>query len=549
MIENYTPSLKTWLLTLCASAVIALPVGAEEFTALPDLSPNQIAADMSYSYDADTGVSTVTAPSFDPFENDSTLAGKASLRSGGGATTFEGDYVTGGAFLDMSMIYTNGSNDPFDVRGFERYVYVSGQPVDQILHDTKTLDCSENVREVVYDDGYHRGASAGLLAGLYFAFPRYRGHRHYWESGYYRGYRSAWRDWRRRRPYIQPRHPRGPRHAGRIGGRHDSNLHGDRNGPRRTGDRNGPRRMGDRNGLDRNRNDHRGDDRRNNDQGAAVRPDRRNGVGAERDAALDRGNRRHPPSGRSLVMGTSERIPAINRENRERREAQPIVHKDKNSSRDVRSYREGKHPERMRNRSRQQPRVVREAPSRPIKSSPAPIKSAPNTERMVSRPIKQAEPRRVKQPKVKQPRVQQPKKHKERRVERPRSERKSNVGRSTDRHFKSKRPSRKSNKRLNFFPIQGSGYLSYPHSSRREVHVSYRCVREEMTTLHIPQERLDAARFDGLTIVVVDNQDRDIPVYIPPNYIEGFRQAVQKGSGYSSHSGNMPAPTIGYPQP
>jgi len=58
------------------------------------------------------------------------------------------------------------------------------------------------------------------------------------------------------------------------------------------------------------------------------------------------------------------------------------------------------------------------------------------------------------------------------------------------------------------------------------VHVSTRCAREETLTLHIPEERLDAARFDGMTVLLLDRQDREIPVFIPPNYIEGFRQAA-----------------------
>lgn len=75
-------------------------------------------------------------------------------------------------------------------------------------------------------------------------------------------------------------------------------------------------------------------------------------------------------------------------------------------------------------------------------------------------------------------------------------------------------------------PMQtGYGLGGYVTASS-EIHEHYRCVREESVTLHIPQDRLDAARFDGLTLVVIDNAERDIPIYIPPNYIEGFRQAA-----------------------
>jgi hypothetical protein len=62
--------------------------------------------------------------------------------------------------------------------------------------------------------------------------------------------------------------------------------------------------------------------------------------------------------------------------------------------------------------------------------------------------------------------------------------------------------------------------------------VNTQCAREERLSVHIPQERLEASRFDGLTVLVLDRAGREIPVYIPPNYVEGFRQAVaQGGSG------------------
>lgn len=62
------------------------------------------------------------------------------------------------------------------------------------------------------------------------------------------------------------------------------------------------------------------------------------------------------------------------------------------------------------------------------------------------------------------------------------------------------------------------------------------CAREDRLTLFIPEERLEAARFDGLTLIVRDvtvNQRNgqvtvydERPLYIPANYIEGFRMAA-----------------------
>ena len=69
--------------------------------------------------------------------------------------------------------------------------------------------------------------------------------------------------------------------------------------------------------------------------------------------------------------------------------------------------------------------------------------------------------------------------------------------------------------------------------------VDVQCAREEMLSIHIPQERLDAARFDGLTVLVLDRQGQEVPVFVPPNYIEGFRQAV---------SGRV-TPSVSYQEP
>ena len=49
-----------------------------------------------------------------------------------------------------------------------------------------------------------------------------------------------------------------------------------------------------------------------------------------------------------------------------------------------------------------------------------------------------------------------------------------------------------------------------------------RCAREENLSVHISYDRLEAALDTGLTIFVLDRDGQDIPVYIPPNYIEGF---------------------------
>jgi len=148
---------KTFLAILCLSASAVIPAHAADTVFLPDISAEQIANDTVRSYDSRTGLSIVTAPTFDPFEQDNTLAGTAALRSGPSETTIDGRRVSGGAYLDLKMIYTSPSDDPYDLRGYERSFYVSGEPINRIRQEARTLDCSANTAEVAYQDSYYTG--------------------------------------------------------------------------------------------------------------------------------------------------------------------------------------------------------------------------------------------------------------------------------------------------------------------------------------------------------------------------------------------------------
>lgn len=97
------------------------------------------------------------------------------------------------------------------------------------------------------------------------------------------------------------------------------------------------------------------------------------------------------------------------------------------------------------------------------------------------------------------------------------------VDRKVDRTFKKHNPRVNRHKHRNFYPMVG-GY------TRTDVYVNARCVKEETLSLHIPQERLDAARFDGFAVILLDRAGREVPVFVPPNYVEGFRKAVGKPS-------------------
>jgi len=458
---------------LLSASAFVMPASA---TPLPDISPDQIRLDTERRYNPETGASELIAPSFDPFELDDSLAGSASLRSAGQAVSIDGQPISGGAFLDVSLFYTTGSNDPYDTRGTDRGIYLSGQPIDTVRYDSQILDCSENVREVVYDDGYYSGARYGYLAGIYRLFPRYRGHRNF---GHHRGYgyRSGYT------------------------GRH------------RSGDR--TRRMRDNDGFRDGRRGHTGRADRNRD----------------RDRDRTRGERNNTPrvsaENGSLVTIPQSRATNGNRD-RARRDLSVKERRHQENRRNTRHNR--KDPKQYQNNSNggkeaaqgpKTPRLQIAPPRRTVKT-PVPTRTRPVPARTEKAPKTYKAPR--------QERARPTRTRKER----------SNVSRSVDRHFGGTQKNRSqglTKHKLNFYPMQFRSTL------RSDVSVSYRCAREEMLTLHIPQDRLDAARFEGFTVLLLDRQGREIPVYVPPNYVEGFRQATGRVS-YSA-----PPPARGYPQP
>jgi hypothetical protein len=57
---------------------------------------------------------------------------------------------------------------------------------------------------------------------------------------------------------------------------------------------------------------------------------------------------------------------------------------------------------------------------------------------------------------------------------------------------------------------------------------------------------LDAARFDGLTLIALDGQGGETPIYLPPNYIEGYQLAA---SGQVRPQGIGSAPQLQSPSP
>jgi len=519
---------KTFLALLCLSASAVIPAQAADTVFLPDISAEQIANDTVRSYDSRTGLSIVTAPTFDPFEQDNTLAGTAALRSGPSETTIDGRRVSGGAFLDLKMIYTSPSDDPYDLRGYERSFYVSGEPINRIRQEARTLDCSANTAEVSYQDSYYTGFDDyGYLAGLYLLLPQYRGHRGYWSGG------------SRYRPLAGSSDSRRSGRFGKYGGHSGySSGHGYYDG--RGHDRDG-RRTGD-----GGRGHNGGVTGRGGRDGASGNSDtRRSGRHNGRNSVIGGSSeRREYRRQRGVVTGAPLQT---SRENRAERQSERAaseraerrrLNRGQNGAVRANTRRSGS----TIRRTTRQPAMRETVTNRGV--NPAGATPAPIARQAPPRPVSRPAPVRRSEPKAER-------KSKPRPVSKPRRASRS-LNREVDRSFRKNDRARRG-KQMNFFPMLGTPMLGGYTRPQSTVVTNYRCVREEMVTLHIPQERLDAARFDGLTLVVVDNAERDVPVYLPPNYIEGFRTAA---SGLSAarneyYSGSYPVPstTVVTPQP
>ena len=470
-------------------------------SSLPDLAPEAIAADTRTRIV--DGRAVVEAPTFNPFEDSAQgFAGEAYLRTSRGELDRRGERLPDGAVLDVSLIYASGSDDPYDVRGFEDAVFLSGEFVPSVRYDSEVLECSSRVTDVVYRDDYYSGVSHGLVAGLYMSYPFYRGHRHYGYSytPYYPGGYYRYREGRRYR------HGRGPIGRAVIGGYRDGYRHGRRDA-RRDGNRHGRYGYGD-----RARDGHR--------DGGRVRDGRRDRDRFREDR--DRDPRTRDAGGRRTVphmgaRGTGDRgmdrlesgpnrieNPAVARERRrdtrraeprraeprraeprraEPRRAEPRLAGPRGGAPQIREPRiETRQPvtrqrERMSDRRRVSPKNY--APARPEPKRATPKRSAP--------------------PKRSQPKRSAPKR----------------VDRATDRAFRGSEA--RSLKKLEY----------YPNGTRVSTYAESRCAKRESLGLFIPAERLDAARFDGLTVVLLSRSGEEVPVYVPPNYIEGFRRAAR----------------------
>ena len=469
---------------LLLTTALASPALAET---LPEISPRQIASDVKLQYHPETGAKEYIAPSFDPFEEDRTMAGTANLRSVANATTIDGQSIRGGALLDMTFYYNSESNDPYDTRGYEEAVYLSGEYAPVTRRDNRILECNEQVQDVVYyHEDYYRPS---LSVNLFRPYRHYRGH-----YGYGRGYGYDYgRGYRSYRGYGGNRGYRGGRGYRRG---HDGDRRRSRNRSNTT-DRIVDRAVGEARRRATSREERAATGRRLDRTPAANRA-RREGRRVNRSRVETRNG------GRDGFMGGPRRL-GSNAGAAGQRRATPPAATSRETARTDRSPR-------VRNNSlagaaarRAAPRIERArgaANSRPAPAATPRAAPAPRAERAAPTPrpkrAERSRPARV-----------------ERAVRRAREIKSSNAPRrNTGRRGNPKL------KMMGFLPMASS----WSRNAVRNVDVQ--CAREEMLTVHIPQERLDAARFDGLTVLVLDRTGAEIPVFIPPNYIEGFRQAV-----------------------
>lgn len=454
---------------------------------LDQLSPDDIARDASLSTDAVTGTGRVVMAGFEPFETIADVAGTATLRSTGSALSIDGRALSGGAVLDVALIYTSESNDPYDNRAYEDAFFLSGLPVSKIRYDNRILECSENVTEVVYETPYSSSASHGYLAGVFLALPRYRGNsrigrRHFGSSA--RAYRG-----------------------GAL--RHQGYSH--------TARHNGAARV------------HTGSDRRRDggNRTRDYREDRRDSRDRETRGTREQGNR---DQGNRGTRGRD----ANNRDGRGTRggrgESRPT-----NGLAGMRSDTPRAENNR-RNRRVDDAVVTRRETGQQVK-----IPRRPSQSRGAVSTVKTPSPQRAQRERKERAQTMRPTRDRNAQDSN-RSNRASgnaSKNRAVNKAFQSKNPRSSTIKTMkNFYPMQ-AGYGAYA----RDVYVTPKCAREETLSLHIPADRLEAARFDGLTIFIRSRDGGEVPVYIPPNYIEGYRIASQT-MGLSlqnqSYSGGYP---------
>ena len=158
---------------LLITTAINAPALANSSPTLPELSPRQIAGDVRVITHPQSGQQDYILPSFDPFEDDPTLAGTAQLRTANNTVTINGHNIRGGAVLDLTFYYNTNSPDPYDNRGYGDAAFLSGDYAAVTVRDSRILECSEDIQDVVY---YHEDCYApSFHSNLYRPYRHYSG--------------------------------------------------------------------------------------------------------------------------------------------------------------------------------------------------------------------------------------------------------------------------------------------------------------------------------------------------------------------------------------
>lgn len=516
---------------------VAPSAAANTLTPLPDIPADQIAQDIERRQNPQTGAIEYYAPSFDPFESVDNIVGTVSLRSNTRSDAISGNILRGGALLDINFFYSTESDDPYDVAGFESAVFFSGEDVQTTYYDNRIIECSSNVHETVYEKDYYTGASFGLIGGIYRPFPRYRGHRFFGTLGY-SGFGWSFpvgiasnRRFSNRNRFNRSRGVSSRNRFTNRGRFTSPNRTRNRNNIRRNNDDINSRRRTVRRNLDDRRDDNsrriNREERRDNlrnftrEERRDIRQTRRDdGQARSRDTA-NADKRRVRRSGLNTIKGEASQS------RQSRRTVSPrttAAASERVQTRQNISKRTSQRPSTVK-----QPKTAVKAQS--IKSS-TPRKASSNKSSSAKRSVKSESQRSNNKSSS---RSSNRSSNRSTNRNQNRSSNRS-VRKSSNRSFRSSQPSN-SRRKLNFFPQTSLfGASTYRTST---VSVSQRCAREENLVVHISRDRLEAAQYDGLTIFVLDRDGQDIPVYIPPNYIQGFgsvafgqAQSYQEPRGY-----------------
>lgn len=514
---TYLRTPKFWLLTTAAlvfgSAATAnaqtmqtyqgqaYQIGAPTMVAaapgLPSVPAEQIARDVTSEFNPRTGTRELVAASFDPFEEDPTLAGSLRLRSADGTTTIDGRRLNDGAIVEMDFYYNSPSNDPHGGRNYGDIGFVNGELAPVTLRDMRILECSTRVENVVYDHASYY--DRGYASGIYRPYRHYAGH-----SGFGFGFGNS---------YFGPGY-------GSFGSRSYFGNNRARNSRGNRGTR-GSRSGTNRRVLDRVRNRDSADGRRDRDEGRRGSRDR--------DVKAPRSNAR-----RLTDRDIDERLSRVRSYGTGRSRAAT-------QGRTIGStpMRAGNESQRSRIRAaspRTQPAVSEQ--SRTSSPQTQPSVNRETRSRNNNRPKKRSSSNSNSRPK--NIKASAPKRSTPKRSSAPKN-RSSSPTRSIKRSAPNRRSSSNTSKRkLNFFPNDSYGSRRVVSSS------SVDCAREDKLRVFVPNERLDAARFDGLTLIALDAQGGETPIYLPPNYIEGFRMAA---TGRVRAQGIQSSPQYSTPQP